>query len=140
MRELRITLPAEGELYRVVNAALSGFFYDIQHRITAALTPEIRARIDALLVVPEASGISTFETLKADARQPGIENLQAEIEKFRVIRTVGVGAEPFVGIPWKVRRMLKRRATNETATEMREHPDGIRYGLMGCFLSSAARR
>jgi TnpA family transposase len=31
--------------------------------------------------------------------------------------------------------MLKRRATNETASEMRDHPEGIRYALMGCFLS-----
>jgi TnpA family transposase len=135
LRELRITRPAEGELYRVVNAALSGVFSDIHQRITAAFTPEIRARIDALLVVPEAGGISKFETVKADARQPGIDNLHAEIEKLRVIRAVGVGAEPVVGIPWQVRRMLKRRATNETASEMRDHPEGIRYALMGCFLS-----
>ena len=30
--------------------------------------------------------------------------------------------------------MLKRRAANENASEMREHPDEIRYALMGCFL------
>lgn len=31
--------------------------------------------------------------------------------------------------------MLKRRASNEKASEMREHPEGIRYALLGCVLS-----
>ena len=30
--------------------------------------------------------------------------------------------------------MFKRRATNEKASEMREHPEEIRYALMGCLL------
>ena len=34
---------------------------------------------------------------------------------------------------------LKRRATNEKASEIREHPDDIRHALMGCFLHERAR-
>jgi len=41
---------------------------------------------------------------------------------------------PWQGVPHKVLQMLKRRAANEKASEMREHPDEIRYALMGCFL------
>jgi len=62
----------EGELQRVVNAALSGFFspgHSLAHR----------------------RGNSTR------CPQP----------------------------PWKVLQMFKRRATNEKASEMREHPEGI---------------
>jgi hypothetical protein len=33
-----------------------------------------------------------------------------------------------------VLQLLKRRAWNEKASEMREHPDAIRYALLGCFL------
>ena len=43
-------------------------------------------------------------------------------------------ADPFALVPSKVLQTLKRRATNEIATEMRSHPDEIRYALMGCFL------
>jgi TnpA family transposase len=134
LRELRVELPAEGELYRVVNAALSGFFQDIHRRIATAIPDGIRSCLDALLIVPESGGVSSFEALKADPGKPGIDNLQTEIEKLRAMRAVGLQAAPFAGVPWKVLQMLKRRATNETASEMREHPDGIRFALMGCFL------
>jgi hypothetical protein len=33
-----------------------------------------------------------------------------------------------------VLQLLKRRAWNEKASEMREHPEAIRYALLGCFL------
>jgi len=134
LRELRVELPAEGELHRVVNAALSGFFQDIHRRIATVIPGEIRSRMDALLMVPELGGVSSFETLKADPGKPGIDNLQTEIDKLGAIRAVGLETDFFAGIPCTVLQMLKRRATNETASEMREHPDGIRLALMGCFL------
>ncbi len=90
--------------------------------------------MDALLMVPEVGGVSSFETLKADPGKPGIDHLQTEIDKLCAIRAVGLETDFFAGIPWKVVQLLKRRATNETASEMREHPDGIRFALMGCFL------
>jgi Domain of unknown function (DUF4158) len=66
LRSLRVELPAEGELERVVNAALNGFFQDIHRRISDELASDVRAGIDALLVVPESAAVSGFEGLKAD--------------------------------------------------------------------------
>ena len=51
----RSNCPAEGELQRLVNAALNGFFQDIHRRIAEAIPAEVRRRMDELLVVP-ASG------------------------------------------------------------------------------------
>ena len=134
LRHLRVELPAEGELQRVINRALSGFFQDVHRRIAAAIPAEIRTRIDQLLVVPDSEVVSAFEDLKADSGKPGVDQLQVEIDKLRAIRAVGLGAESLAGVPHKVLQMLKRRAANEKASEMREHPDEIRYALMGCFL------
>jgi hypothetical protein len=134
LRHLQVELPVEGELQRLVNAALNGFFQDIHQHIVEAMPPEPCRRMDQLLVVPDADVVSGFEHLKADPGKPGVDNLQAEIEKLRSIRAVGLKAESFVGVPWKVLQMLKRRAANEKASEMREHPEAIRYALMGCFL------
>jgi hypothetical protein len=122
LRSLRVELPAEGELERVVDAALKGFFQDIHRWISDALAPDVRAGIDALLVVPESAAVSGFEGLKADPGKAGVDNLQAEIEKLRRIRAIGVGSEPFANVPWKVLQMLKRRASKETASEMRDIP------------------
>jgi TnpA family transposase len=134
LRSLRVELPAEGELQRLVNSALNGFFQDIQRHICDALAAEVRTRIDALLTVPESAAISGFEELKADPGKLGVNNLQVEIRKLTNIRAVGVCAEPFTGMPWNLLQMLKRRAANETASEMRDHPAIIRYALMACFL------
>jgi TnpA family transposase len=134
LRALHVELPAEGELERVVNAALSGFFQDIHQRIATAISPAVRQRMDSLLLVAEAKTVSFFETLKAEPGKPGVDNLQTEIAKLHAIRAVGLEETPFVGVPWKALQMLKRRASNEKASEMREHPEGIRYALLGCFL------
>ena len=37
-------------------------------------------------------------------------------------------------MPWKVLQMLKRRASKETASEMRDHSNVIRYALMASYL------
>ena len=134
LRSLRVELPAEGELECVVNAALNGFFQDIHRRISDALAPEVRAGIDALLVVPESAVVSGFEGLKADPGKAGVNNLQAEIEKLTRTRAIGVGTEPFANLPWKVLQILKRRASKETASEMRDHSNVIRYALMASYL------
>ena len=134
LRDRQVELPAEGELQRIVNAALSGFFQEIHGRIAAAIPFDVRSHIDNLLVVCESGVISGFENLKADPGRPGVDNLGREIEKLRAIRAIRLRAEPFAEVPWKVLQMFKRRATNEKASEMCEHPERIRYALMGCFL------
>ena len=50
------------------------------------------------------------------------------------LRAVGLEETPCVGVPWTGLPMLKRRASNEKASELREHPEGIPYAWLGCFL------
>jgi hypothetical protein len=140
-RELRIELPAEPELHRLVNAALNGYFHDLCERVTAQMTSQVRSRMDELLVVPkEEEVLSTFELLKADPANAGIENMGNEIVKLRLLRLVGLPDAPFAKTPMKVLHLLKRRAWNEKASEMREHPEAIRYALLGCLLHVRSAR
>ena len=71
---------------------------------------------DVARKVPEDVG-ALFETLKAEPGKPGVDNLQTEITKLHAIRAVGLEETLFVGVPWKVLQMLKRRASNEKASE-----------------------
>ncbi len=80
--------------------------------------------------MPESAAVSGFEGLKADPGKAGVDNFQAEIEKLTRIRAIWVGTETFANVPWKVLQMLKRRASKETASEMRDHSNVIRYALM----------
>ena len=79
----RSNCPAEGELQRLVNAALNGFFQDIHHRIAEAMPPDVRRCMDQLLVVPESHVVSGFEALKADPGKPGVAPFQGEIDKLQ---------------------------------------------------------
>jgi len=134
LRLLRVELPSKGELQRIVTAALNGFFQDLYQSIAESVAIDVRQRIDRLLIVPETALVSAFEKLKSDPGKTGVISFQAEVEKLKLIRSVGLLSEAFTTIPWKVSQMLKRRASNEKASEMREHPESVRYALMACFL------
>jgi hypothetical protein len=86
------------------------------------------------LVVPPDRVVSPFESFKADATNPGVNNLEQEISKLKTLRSVGVPLEAFRSIPWKVLQMLKHRGWNEKASEMREHPHVVRYALLATFV------
>jgi hypothetical protein len=106
----------------------------MNRRIAAAIPLDVRSHIDKLLVVSESGRVSGFENLKADPGRPGIDNLQSEIAKLRAIRAMTSGQNHLSKFPGRWLQMFKRRATNEKASEMREHPESVRYALMGCFL------
>jgi hypothetical protein len=132
-RSLRIELPSDKELQRIVNAALNGFFSDVHIKLAQQLDEQVRKNMDQLLIVPEGESFSAFEKLKASAGPASVKNIHKEIAKLRQLRSVGIGKT--LDIPFKVQKILKQRGTNETASKMREHPNEIRYGLMSCFIS-----
>ena len=94
LRELRVELPAEPELQRLVNTGLNGYFRDLYERLTTQIASDVRSRMDTLLLVGEEETLSTFELLKADAANAGVENLGNEITKLRLLRSVGLPVEP----------------------------------------------
>jgi len=138
LRSLCIELPSENELTRVVHSAHSGFFSDVHQQINQLLSEPTRQKIDPLLIVPEGESFSTFEKVKAPPGPVGVESLKKEVHKLQTLRATEIGGEHLMGIPFKVKQLLFRRAKNETASEMRSHPDFIRYGLMTCFIDIQA--
>jgi len=136
LRLLRIELPTEKELRRIVNTALNGFFQDVYRHVTEQLSPMVRETLDKLLIVPEGESFSAFDNVKGDPDHAGVNSLQKEIIKLHTLRSVGIRPEPIMKIPFKALQLLKRRARNEWAPKMREHPDEVRYGLLACFAYS----
>lgn len=134
LRAGKIELPTEKELRRSVNAALNCFFQDIYARVSARPSLEAQTKLDMLLTIAQGESVSGFEKLKADPRSPGIGSLKHEIEKLQQLRAVGIKAEDLADVPPQAIRILKRRARNERAGEMREHPEAIRRTLLACFI------
>ncbi|HEX2242791.1 MAG TPA: DUF4158 domain-containing protein, partial [Gammaproteobacteria bacterium] len=134
LRALRIELPVEMELRRIVNAALSSFFQNLYQCISARLSGNVRADIDRLLVVASDEAVFPFDKLKPDPSAPGVDNLKKEVEKLQQLRGIGITADDLTDVPAKARHILSRRAKNERAGEMRSHPAPIRHTLMACFI------
>ena len=134
LRSLCIELPSFNELTRVVHSAHSGFFSDVHHQINQLLSEPTRQKIDQLLIVPEGESFSTFEKVKAPPGPVGVESLTKEVKKLQTLRATGIVGKHLMNIPFKVKKLLFRRAKNETASEMRSPPEFIRYSLMACFI------
>jgi hypothetical protein len=134
LQRLGIELPAEQELQRIVRAALHGFFHEVHQRVAAQLSETVRTSLDQLLVVGSDDAQSAFDQLKAEPSAPGVQHLQQELTKLQTLRAIGVPAEALAEVPFKVLQLLKRRAHQEDASQMRAHPASIRYALLACFI------
>lgn len=75
LRHLRIELPAEPQVRRLVAVALSGYFDDLHKHIVKGLTREGRQRLDTLIVIPEGTSVSPFERFKLMPGKPGLKTL-----------------------------------------------------------------
>jgi len=120
---------------RVLRIVYANTVTGIHHKITQHIDGKVCMAIDGLLTVSEGESFSAFEKLKGSARTSSVKNLQKEIIKLQQLRSIGISKERIKDVPFEVQKLLKRRANNETASEMRNHPDEIRYGLMSCFIS-----
>jgi len=56
--QLRLELPAEAELQRLVNAAPNGYFSDLYERKRVQLPPKVQTGLDELLVAPNGGVVS----------------------------------------------------------------------------------
>lgn len=133
LRSLRIELPAEKGLRRIVDAALNGFFQDIYARVARRLSAGVRETLDRILIVAPEASLSGFDSLKDDPSRAGVDNLEKEVGKLQRLRALGIAAESVADVPFTALQMLKRRARNENAAHMRGHPAEIRYTLLAAF-------
>jgi hypothetical protein len=117
-----------------VRAALHRFFHEVHQRVAAQLSETVRTSLDQLLVVGSDDAQSAFDQLKAEPSAPGVQHLQQELTKLQTLRAIGVPAEALAEVPFKVLQLLKRRAHQEDASQMRAHPASIRYALLACFI------
>lgn len=134
LRACGLELPAESELQRMVRAALHGFFHDLYTRVTARLSATVRATLDQLLARGPDEAQSAFDRLKTEPSAPGVQHLQQEVTTLQTLRAVDVPPEALADVPFKILQILQPRARHEDASQMRAHPDPIRYALMTCFI------
>ncbi|MEW6690381.1 MAG: Tn3 family transposase [Pseudomonadota bacterium] len=131
-REQRLQPPARTEVERAVRAAQRAFRERLLAGIAAALAPEVAARIEGALGEPD--GATGFHALKRDVGPATRDSVLGALERLAFIRDLALprGCLAGVGRPWI--ETLARRASGETASEMRRHAPERRLGLMVLWL------
>ena len=134
LKKEKIELLSENELLRLVNSAWNDSFQHLYQQIISRLSTKTQTNIDKLLSVQENETLTDFEKLKTSSSKPGVQNLAKEIKKLKILRSVELPDNIRTFVLSKILKLLSRRAKNEKAGEMRNHPATVRYGLMACFL------
>lgn len=137
LKQIRLELPSQKELERITATARNNIFQKNYRQIESSLSSELKQKLDELLVVPESETFTAFDKLKSLSGKAGVENLSKEAAKLKQINETSFSSATSVilnKIPPKVLRTLSRRAKNEKAGELKNHPAHIRYALLVCFL------
>lgn len=141
-RNRRIEPPGTVRLDRLIRSTIHTFEKDLFNRIARGLNPKTKALIDSLLSVAEddadgsAALINTFSSviwLKDDTGKVGLDRILQAIKKINYLRDLGIPGELRASLPTKWIQKYYRRASAESAWELRRHPDVICYALAAVF-------
>jgi TnpA family transposase len=153
-RASRIEPPTPERVERLLQTACVTYEQQFFERLTARLPEATRAQLDALLEryaeepeeveEPEQDAnppaarprVIRWRDLKASPGAVGLESVLAETDKLRVLSALALPADLFTGIAPKVAKRYRDRAAQESVTELRRHPDAIRYTLLAAFCSA----
>ncbi|MGZ9033262.1 MAG: DUF4158 domain-containing protein [Rhodospirillales bacterium] len=95
------------------------------------LDHDMRERLDALLA-DDGSG-TAYTRLSVDPGKVGLESLLTEIAKLEVVRDLKLPADLFAGFHPNLIKRFRRRASVESAWELRRHPARIRLPLLAFY-------
>ncbi len=79
-------------------------------------------------------GVVNFGDIKADPGRLGLDSVFKEVEKLSFIRSLHLPIENLAAFNTKVLQRYRQRVNSETAWEVKQHPENIRYGLYTIFL------
>ena len=137
-RQLRIELPVEKKLQRLVNSAWQQYLSITCRNISERFAPEIREKMDQCLN-PGANDKDRYEWLKAHPGKFGVKSLLGEINRLQFVNEFEVKAALHLkDIPDEVLKLLRERADPELAYHMRRHPPNFRYALLAALLGPIA--
>jgi TnpA family transposase len=91
----------------------------------------MRERLEALLA-DDGSG-AAYTRLSADPGKVGLESLLTEIAKLELVRDLKLPADLLAGLHPDLVKRFRRRASVESAWELRRHPAHIRLPLLAFY-------
>lgn len=138
----RIEPPSSMQLERLVRSETCTFEAELFNRITKGLNPNTKKLMDGLLNVAEddadgsaalSNAFSSVSWLKDDTGKVGLDRILQAVEKINYLRDLDIPGELLTSLPAKWLQKYYRRASTESAWELRRHPEVIRYALVVVF-------
>lgn len=127
----RMECPAEKELDRLITRALAEFEGRLFRAITESLSPDARAKLDAVLGEDETE--IRFSDLKSDPGRLGLDSVLQESRKLRFLASLQLSQDVFKRVHPRVLSRYRQRIASETAWEVRRHPEAARYAMLAIF-------
>lgn len=128
----QVECPAGKELERQVRSTYQQFELNLYEHFASCLSPASKVLMDQSLDGVE--GVVSFGDIKADPGRVGLDSVLKEVEKLSFIRSLHLPIETFSAFNAKVLQRYRQRVNSESAWEVKQHPENIRYGLYAIFL------
>ena len=135
MKAKRIEPPTYERVERLLSSAQHQFEKQLCTQIMTDLPVTCRQRLDALTgdsYAMDAAEIA-LNQLKEEAGGVSYKSLTAELAKLAVIRRLALPKDLFAHLDERLVERYRLRVATETLTELRRHPDAIRYTLLSAF-------
>ena len=133
-RSLKIELPTEKELQRLVSSSWQQYLNQTCQTIAQRLEPSIREQMDQCLDI-DLRDRERYNWMKGKPGKMGMKTLLQEIRRLRFVNGFDIQADKhLVDVPTDVLKLLRERAVPEDAYQMKRHRPAYRYALMAVLL------
>jgi TnpA family transposase len=146
-RKQRIEPPKPDRFDRMLRSSLftseNQFFQNTFNKLSEKTITKIDNLIGELIKLDELnySDINkninkeslSFNDLRSDPGRIGIESVFCEIMKLKTIQILELPENLFSDISLKILKIYKQRVLSEDITELRRHPNHVRYTLLAVF-------
>jgi hypothetical protein len=142
--ELHIEPPTVDRIDRIVKTSINiyedQFFTETYSQLSSDSINQIDGLIDNLMIYNESEldenvdeGVISFNDLRSDPGNIGVDSFFKEVAKLQTIKLLNLPDNLFSKIPIKIIKKYKTRAVSEKLTELRRHPQKMRYTILAAF-------
>lgn len=140
----KIEPPTDGRIERLINSAHRQFESQLCDSIVEELPEKCRQALDKLTGPQSDSWILDADEiplnkLKQETGGVGLKSLNAELSKLKTIEELALPKDLFKGLSEQLVERYRQRVETESLTEIRRHPDPIRYTLLAAFCSQRSQ-
>lgn len=136
----RFELPAFGTLLKIANAARAKVNRGYHRLVAGTLAPEVRERLNGLLILPAGQSRTVWDQVKTEPRRPTPQHMRDFLRHLDWLREQGTGTAVFSEVPAAKVRHFAAEARTLTANVLTGMVEPKRLTLMAALLQGQIAR